>query len=224
MTGECEPDDETDRQHLIDRIESETRLCERLAEVGRGFGQAVTAADKQQNAMAALEAVIVYLNARKANIDCVKPLLALWSDIENLCDGNEVDFLIPQREGVQTRPSKSTIRDTVLASASALVEHLATRHGWDKPVAARRVARELEKRGHDVQSNRSLPTRDPAKQLRTYHAHLKAGDRPKNVRRHYEEMLDIISAIEPEEAITYVLDFVGAIGSRPDPEKLQVPF
>jgi hypothetical protein len=218
MSGECEPDDETDRQRLVDMIESETRLCERLAEVGRGFGQAVTAADKQQNAMAALEAIIEYLNARKANIDCVKPLLGLWGDIENLCDGNEVDFLIPQREGAQTRPSKSTIRDTVLASASALVEHLSKRHRWDKPEAARRVAREIEKRGHVVPSNRSKSTPNSAKQLTTYHAHLKADDRPKNVRRLYEEMLDIISAKEPEEAIAHVLDFVGSLGSKPDPK------
>ncbi|QRM27375.1 hypothetical protein [Microvirga sp. VF16] len=216
MSGEL--DDETVRQRLIDIFERETRLFERLAEVGRGFGQAVTAADKQQNAMAALEAVIEYLNARKAGLDCIKPLLALWGDIENLCDGNEVDFLKPQRGGVRKRPDKSIVLDTVFAAASALIDHLVDRHGWLDNEAVSRVAKEIKIRGlalsHAKSAKSAKSDSELVKQLSGYRIRLNNDLRPRNVKKLYEETLDIIAPMEPENAIPFLLDFVGSLGAK----------
>ncbi|MFC1456391.1 hypothetical protein ACETIH_06575 [Microvirga arabica] len=218
MSGEL--DDETVRQGLIDMIKSEARLFERLAEVGRGFGKAVTAADKQQNAMAALEAVVEYLNARKASLDCIKPLLGLWGDIENLCDGNEVDFLKPQRGGVRKRPGKSVGRDTVFAAASALIDHLVDRHGWLDKEAVSRVAKEIKIRGlalsHAKSAKSAKSDSELVKQLSDYRTRLNNDLRPRDVKKVYEETLDIIAPMAPEKAIPYLLDFVGSLGAKPE--------
>ncbi|HKG77227.1 MAG TPA: hypothetical protein VKA90_06975, partial [Beijerinckiaceae bacterium] len=69
------------------------QLVVRLMEIGRDFAACETPEDKRENAMAALEAVIKYLQGVKAPRETNSVFLALFADIENLQKGCQTEFL-----------------------------------------------------------------------------------------------------------------------------------